>query len=586
MRAGYFVEPQGLGLGQIVWVHIYATNANCGNTLLQPEVVIPPGAQLAPASSAAPQCFFHNTVSASSTFPCGGTTTTYRNGLLFGTANLPGTDAGTGTHSIEVRVPLVFSQNYSGPLTVSAHIGLTPRDASVDMSIPYQTMVMIPGVMMPPVQPTPSSTALGDDIMLVGSSLAVAGTLPVAFSNDDGSFTVTNYPVGDFAGWSRSPNVTRLAGDFDGDGNLDIALVGGTGWASVPVAMAHGDGSFHITNETVTHTDYGDFARWASSPNVKPVAGDFDADGDADIALVGGIGWNTVPIAFSNGDGSFRITNLGAGAFPTWAQAQGARPIVGDFNHDTLDDILLVGGDGWTMLPHAWSNGNGSFTAYNAGSYGSGWRPWIISGIRGDGGQIPLAYSWNFAQTVNEPGAQVLAADFNHDGMTDLVVTGTNTSQGPRFAIATGGGEFQLYEHHDTQWAGWASTAGAKLHVGDFNGDRYPDLALTGASGWNQLPLALNQWNGTFASTLRAIGNFGAFAALQGARVLVGDYNGDGFSDLAVTGASGLTQMPVAMNTHVTTAGGGGFNILQKTSGLFAAWTPDTTASLFVGTAN
>jgi hypothetical protein len=39
------------------------------------------------------------------------------------------------------------------------------------------------------------------------------------------------------------------------------------------------------------------------------VAGDLNRDGRADIALTGGPGWNTLPVGFSRGDGSFRVTN-------------------------------------------------------------------------------------------------------------------------------------------------------------------------------------------------------------------------------------------------------------------------------------
>ena len=48
---------------------------------------------------------------------------------------------------------------------------------------------------------------------------------------------------------------------------------------------------------------------YAQQNGAKPVAGDFNKDGLADIALVGGVGWGSVPVAFSYGDGSFRVTN-------------------------------------------------------------------------------------------------------------------------------------------------------------------------------------------------------------------------------------------------------------------------------------
>jgi hypothetical protein len=42
---------------------------------------------------------------------------------------------------------------------------------------------------------------------------------------------------------------------------------------------------------------------------VKVVTGGFSGSGRTDIALVGGSGWNTVPVAFANGDGTWTIHN-------------------------------------------------------------------------------------------------------------------------------------------------------------------------------------------------------------------------------------------------------------------------------------
>src|SRR5439155_23366132 len=47
------------------------------------------------------------------------------------------------------------------------------------------------------------------------------------------------------------------------------------------------------------------FASRAAQPGVRVLAGDYNGDGKADVALTGGSGWNTVPVAFSSGDGKF-----------------------------------------------------------------------------------------------------------------------------------------------------------------------------------------------------------------------------------------------------------------------------------------
>ena len=153
----------------------------------------------------------------------------------------------------------------------------------------------------------------------------------------------------------------RIAADFNGDGRMDFALVGGDGWLSVPVAMSRGDGQFNITNANVGSELNG----WARTPNVKVLARDFNGDGRADIALTGGAGWLSIPVAFSLGDGTFNVTNRAAGTFGGWASTPGARPVIGDFNGDGFGDIALVGVGGWASIPVAFGNPYG-WTIANA----------------------------------------------------------------------------------------------------------------------------------------------------------------------------------------------------------------------------
>ena len=47
---------------------------------------------------------------------------------------------------------------------------------------------------------------------------------------------------------AATPGVQVLTGDFNGDGRTDIALTGVAGWASIPVALSNGDGTFQVVN--------------------------------------------------------------------------------------------------------------------------------------------------------------------------------------------------------------------------------------------------------------------------------------------------------------------------------------------------
>ena len=248
-------------------------------------------------------------------------------------------------------------------------------------------------------------------------------TIPVAFSNGDGSFRVTNDAVSGFPVYATQTSVAPVVGDFDNDGRDDIALAGGANWTTVPVAFSNGDGTFRVTNDYVPN-----FPVYAAQ-GARLLAADFDGDGKSDLALTGGespvsgsfVGtpWTTLPVAFSNGDGTFRVTNYSIANFGTYA-TQNALPVTGDFNGDGLGDVALTGGGpNWTTVPVAFSNGNGTFRVTND-------------------------YVANFPIYATQSGAQVVAADFDGDGRSDLALTGGSGWNTIPVAFSNGNGTFRV----------------------------------------------------------------------------------------------------------------------------------------------
>merc|ERR1711998_144852 len=196
------------------------------------------------------------------------------------------------------------------------------------------------------------------DAALVGGS--GWGTIPVAFSKGNGKYRVTNHRVSNMPKWAAQGGAQVVAGDINGDKKDDIVCVGPRGWGTFPTAFSNGNGKFRVTNYRIAH-----FAGWASNAGAKLVAADFDGDGKTDAALVGARGWGTIPVAFSKGNGHYRVTNHALKKFPQWAASGGAQVAAGDFNGDKKADIVCVGPRGWRTFPTAFGNGKGKFHVTN-----------------------------------------------------------------------------------------------------------------------------------------------------------------------------------------------------------------------------
>jgi hypothetical protein len=137
---------------------------------------------------------------------------------------------------------------------------------------------------------------------------------------------------------------------------------------------------------------------------------------------------------------------------------------------------------------------------------------------------IPVTAGTGFVNSSN-PGTSnnsrlVVSADFNLDGVPDLAVLGDTIT----VLLGKGDGTF-------TVAPGAAISAGltAAIAVGDFNGDGIPDLILTASIDDVPGTVLLGNGDGTFRSAQAlSMGN-------NSDSVAVGDFNGDGNLDLAIT---------------------------------------------------
>jgi hypothetical protein len=372
--------------------------------------------------------------------------------------------------------------------------------------------------------------------------------IPMLRSLGDGTFAYTRLDSPWWASVASVASTTKIIADFDGDEKSDIALIGEPSWSTVPMARSNGDGSFRITNSQPVFNGT-NFATWASSTGVTRLGGDFNGDGKADIALIGASYFTTIPVAYSTGDsnGSFVVTNtpspssVAFGCVPNpnpnlnlplcyneadfegWVRSAGATSLIGDFNGDGRADIALTGVSTWTTIPVAFSSavtlpsplsGEGAFRVSN--------RPLPTDGDR------------NFAAWA--AGAMQLVGDFNGDGRADIALTnvvGVSNVAVP-VAFSNGDGSFRVTMTTPAQssfgaenyFAGLAAGQNVKKIVGDFDHDGSADIALAGGAGWTSVPVALSNGDGTFRIVNDTTGmtNFAGWASTGGATKLRGNY--------------------------------------------------------------
>src|SRR5271170_2112018 len=152
-------------------------------------------------------------------------------------------------------------------------------------------------------------------------------------------------------------------------------------------------------------------------------------------------------------------------------------------------------------------------------------------------------------------GNTVLTADFNGDGIPDLVILGNGIS----VLLGNGDGTFTAAPNTSV-----ANDTPSAIAVGDFNGDGIPDLAVTTDAGYSDEGISqgtsvvlLGKGDGTF--TLGAANFENADGIVMSSSIVAGDFNGDGNQDLVeATQTIGQTYASgIPSNAFLTVLGKG-----------------------------
>ena len=342
------------------------------------------------------------------------------------------------------------------------------------------------------------------DVVIVDSSLP--GNVWTLMGNGDGTFqTATPVALSGQAGSSV------VFGDFNGDGLLDFADNDySTGQLTVYLAASA--------------TTYANGVSYTTASGVydacSNTAGDLTGDGEAEIVSANCLD-NTVTIYVNDGSGGFATgTDYAVATAPSVAgNVVYAAPwsvAVADLDGDGKADIIS--------------------TNYFASD---------ITVLHGNGDGTVGTPSYGFA-TGGFPSTQAIVADFNGDGLLDVLVADNVYSYS--YMKGYGDGTFRSALDYYTPTTDNGEPYGQDIATGDFNGDGFPDVVIGNrcCDPTVGITVFLSRGDGSLMPGV----NYGSGGSL--AYVAVADVNKDGILDIAaVDNQNGLVQIFTGNGTGV-----------------------------------
>lgn len=268
----------------------------------------------------------------------------------------------------------------------------------------------------------PDSVAIGDFNNDGNLDLAVAdagGGIAILLGNGKGAFGAPSM-------LTHPPASSVVVADFDMDGNTDIAAITGSTapMTTVSVWLGKGDGTFQAA------VDYSSVSTNATALAVA----DVNSLGYPDIVIANGT--NGMDILGNNQSGGFQVTH-----FPDSIQTNALA--VADFNGDGTPDIILAGST-LDIVPGVAGSRIGVTGPQTTVDAPLTWTAMQAADLYGNGGVNLLLAAQGQALIKNVtkataaftditigagPGivpVSLAVADLNGDGATDIVATGNN----------------------------------------------------------------------------------------------------------------------------------------------------------------
>ena len=303
--------------------------------------------------------------------------------------------------------------------------------------------------------------------------------------------TLTSPRVGKFTSASTGAGQGPVAAasiDFNGDAFLDMVIVTASR-VDVLVRLNNGDGTFG-TPFSVASTS-------ALTRLVDPrslAVADLNGDGRADL-VIGNNSLNRPAVLLNNGAGQFTPVDV-----PSLGLADASAVSIGKFNQSDNFPDLVVASEFGNRVYVLINNGSGGFTLRDTLTPGNG----------------PVA---------------VLAVDVDHDGDSDVVVANRDDDTLRTFLLQSN--NTFLAVNPGGLYTKTTGNGPFRLAAADLNGDSAQDVVVANVFD-QRISVLFGQTSGGVPT--------GAFANAQNfqvggnpASVAIGDLNGDGLPDLAVS---------------------------------------------------
>jgi FG-GAP-like repeat len=335
--------------------------------------------------------------------------------------------------------------------------------------------------------------------------LAGAGgpTADVRLNNGAGTFgAIAEYAVG-------GPGQDVTAGDFNGDGRLDLVLTVNDPQIGLSLLTGNGDGTF---GAPVT------FPNTSGSGSPAVAAVDLNNDAKLDVVIAHDIACFTAPcvntdlmsVMIGNGDGTFQPSReipVGRGM---------AEIAVGDYNRDGFKDLAIGGtqgqiyrldgvGDGtFVQQPTLIAVVDPSFipvTDIDVGDFNGDSIQDLVAAVPHNGSRTAILIgngngTFRAPLVLTDPGLRIpqqqAVADYNGDGFQDLALSlGDGNTGVMQLRNGNGDGTFQAPVQYLVP-PPTSSLGGIFIASANLNGDTKPDIVLNIGGAFPSFAVLLN----------------------------------------------------------------------------------------------